>query len=105
MEKLYGFDSFFSIGKIEEYDIIKETPKTYTIQRQGGGFERVIRKNEMSVGQTTYATSFREAVRLKKEKIDKRIEAKYSDIKRTELEIDKLKHQRKEIEKWEAENL
>lgn len=58
MDKLYGFDSFFSIGKIEEYDIIKETPKTYAIQRQGGGFERVIRKNEMSVGQTTYATSF-----------------------------------------------
>lgn len=105
MDKLYGFDSFFSIGKIEEYDIIKETPKTYTVQRQGGGFERVIRKNEMSVGQTTYATSFREAVRLKKEKIDKRIEAKCSDIKRAELEIEKLKHQRKEIEKWEAENL
>ncbi len=104
MDKLYGFDSFFSIGKIEEYDIIKETPKTYVVKRQGG-FERVIRKNEMSVGQTTYATSFREVVRLKKEKIDKRIEAKYSDIKRTELEIDKLKHQRKEIEKWEAENL
>lgn len=105
MDKLYGFDSFFSIGKIEEYDIIKETPKTYVVKRQGGGFERVIRKNEMSVGQTTYATSFREAVRLKKEKIDKRIEAKCSDIKRAELEIEKLKHQRKEIEKWEAENL
>lgn len=105
MDKLYGFDSFFSIGKIEEYDIIKETPKTYVVKRQGGGFERVIRKNEMSVGQTTYATSFREAVRLKKEKIDKRIEAKCSDIKRAELEIEKLKTQRKEIEKWEAENL
>jgi len=100
MEKLYGFESFFSIGEIGEWDIVKETPKTYVVKKTGGsGFERIVRKNEMSVGQITYATSYEAAVKLKREKIIKRIEAKTSENKRRELEIQKLEEQLKELDK------
>lgn len=97
MDKLYGFESFFEIGEIKEWNIVKETPKTYIVQPQGGGWERTVKKNEMSVGQATFATTYDEAVKAKRDKIVRRIESKNAEIKRRELEISKLQQQLKEL--------
>lgn len=76
--KLYGFDTWH-LGEITEYDVVKETEKTYVVARTGepsfNGRRRTntVRKSEMSFYDTRLANSRAEAVEMLKEFLRKRI--------------------------------
>ena len=61
-QKLYGFDTWH-LGKITEYDVVKETAKTYVVARtgepsfNGRRHTNTVRKAEMSFYDTRLATS------------------------------------------------
>ena len=77
-QKLYGFDTWH-LEKITEYDVVKETAKTYVVARTGESsfngrrHTNTVRKAEMSFYNTRLATSRAAAVEILKEYLRKRI--------------------------------
>ena len=76
--KLYGFDTWH-LEKITEYDVVKETEKTYVVAKagkpsfNGRRHTNTVRKSEMSFYDTRLATSYAGAVEILKEYLRKRI--------------------------------
>ena len=101
-QKLYGFDTWH-LEKITEYDVVKETEKTYVITNtkvlpDGRRFTNTVRKSEMSLYDKRLATSYVEAVEMLKEFLRRRIERNNRRVEDINADSDKCAALLKEIE-------
>ena len=93
---LYGIEAVYNIGRIAEYEVIKETEKTYIVKNPAENIWRgtdIIRKATMQNRTTVFAETHAEAVSIAKEVIKKRIE-------RNTERIEALKNENIGLEKY-----
>lgn len=101
--KLYGFDTSWHLGEITEYDVVKETEKTYVITNtkvlpDGRRFTNTVRKSEMSLYDKRLATSYAEAVEMLKQFLYQRIARNRAKIEYINVDCERCAELLKEIE-------
>lgn len=86
--KLYSVDTFWRVGAITEYDVVKETEKTYVIREVGRpDFCRdTLRKSVMRTKYERYCLSLDEVKEVKKKLFEEIIESNKRRIASTEKE-------------------
>lgn len=103
---LYGVSKGYSeLGKIFEYIVVKETPKTYIVKKREsdglGCWERTVKKSSMEVG--SYCThklvkTYSEAIELAKQFIHSRISTNNEKIESIKTDNVKFAEKLKELE-------
>lgn len=102
--KLYGIDFGWRLGQITEYDVLKETPKTYVVSPSSDKSinsyrcTNVVCKSNMSLCDKKFAVSYPEAIELLKEGLRNRIDCNTNKIKRINIENERCEAILKEIE-------
>lgn len=76
--------SYYDIGKITEYIVIKETPKTYvvtdTLDPTRWRNENIVKKSDMEIYNKHFCESYAAALAYKKELLERRIADNERDI-------------------------
>ena len=106
---LYGVAKMYSeLGKIVEYIVVKETPKTYIVKERinsdWGNWERTVRKSDMTVGSCyprKLVKTYPEAIELAKQFIRERIDINYKEIEKLKTHNVKFAEKLKELEDGE----
>lgn len=102
---LYGVGQGFSeLGKIVEFLIVKETPKTFIVKEKcstWSNWERTVKKSSMTVGSIysyKLVNTYSEAIEFSKHCIQERIKSKIKSIENSKKEIEELTKKLKELE-------
>ena len=101
---LYGVGtSHDEVGKIFEYIVVKETPKTYIVKAKSGwdNWERTVRKSDMNVASyypRKLVKTYPEAIELAKQYIRELIEYNNREIESLKNKNIKLADKLKELE-------
>lgn len=92
MEKLFGVEISYKLGRIQEFDIIKETDKTYVVCESGRNHKGwTVRKSTMEVCFWHFKLTYEEALEYKKQLIKERISDNEKKIAGLQEENIKLK--------------
>ena len=100
--KLYGVETTWEVGKIAEYEIEKETEKTYVVRGHKGtlfgGYSITVRKSEMSVHSTKFAETYPDAYELAMQILRNRIDHNNRKVEDLNADSDKCAALLKEYE-------
>lgn len=87
---LYALNTRWRFGEITEWEIVKETPKTYIVKRKENGIfggTNTVRKENMNIYDLIYFNTREEAVNGYRERLIARIEAGKSTIEQEKKKI------------------
>ena len=87
---LYALDTRWNLGQITEWEVVKETPKTYIVCRKERDFFRgtdTVRKNTMENRHLAYFYTREEAVEGYRQRLVARIETAKATIEREKKRI------------------
>ena len=100
--KLYGVETTWEVGKIVEYEIEKETEKTYVLRGCKGslfsGHKINVRKSEMSAHSTQFAETYPAAYELAMQILRNRIKHNNQKVEYINADTDKCAALLKEYE-------
>lgn len=98
--KLYGVETSWEVGKITEYEIEKETEKTYVLRGcKGSLFSKItVRKSEMSAHSTKFAETYPAAYELAMQILRNRIKHNNQKVEYINADTDKCAALLKEYE-------
>lgn len=99
---LYALNIRWDFGEITEWEVEKETPKTYTVRRKERkifGGTSTLRKETMNIYDLVYFHTREEAVEGYRQRLVARIEAGKATIER---EKEKIADYRERLQKLEA---
>ena len=101
---IYGFDSYCILDcKIKQYQVIKETPKTYTVGRPHSIYSNsiittTVKKSTMQTYSIMFAETYEQALELLKQTLAKRIETNTQNIIYRNSQNEKLAARLKELQ-------
>lgn len=102
---LYALDTRWNFGQITEWEVVKETPKTYLVKRNNGGVltrtPNTVRKETMNIYGLVYFHTREEAVEGCRQRLVARIEAGKATIER---EKERIADYQERLRKLEADN-
>lgn len=101
--KLYTLNTSWKFGKIIECEVQKETEKTYTVEINGWGKNRVLKSN-MSLSGWCFFKTYEELLIKLKEFLKQRIENANDSIKKQEINIKKYNSMLADIENGTVKN-
>jgi len=88
---LYALDTRWNFGQITEWEVVKETPKTYLVKRNDGDVltrtSNTVRKETMNIYDLVYFHTREEAVEGYRQRLVARIEAGKATIEREKERI------------------
>lgn len=87
---LYALDTRWHFGQITEWEVVKETPKTYIVRRKERdvfGGTNTVRKENMNIYDLVYFHTREEAVEGYRQRLVARIEAGKATIEREKERI------------------
>ena len=101
-QKLYGVETSWEVGRITEYEIVKETEKTYIVRAIGEKApyrgNHTVRKSEMAVYNVKLVANYPDAVELAMQTLRGRIERNNKKIENINADSDKCAALLKEYE-------
>ncbi len=91
--KLYGVETSYKVGEIAEYEIEKETEKTYVLRTPKGtlysGYKVVVRKSGMTAGSIKFAETYPDAYELAMQILRNRIDRNNRKVEDLNADSDK----------------
>lgn len=88
---LYALDTKWRFGQITEWEVVKETPKTFLVKRKDGDIltrtPNTVRKENMNIYDLAYFHTREEAVEGYRQRLVARIEAGKATIEREKERI------------------
>ena len=88
-KSLFFINTKFNFGEITEFEVVKETEKTYTVETSRVG-KYTVRKSEMRRWNGIFCESRADALLKRQELLEERIESCKTKIENLKQEIEKM---------------